>query len=82
MKQTAASVIATIRCTGAALGPKSYGVTDANLRDSARVVIAQRGLTSAIGGNELAGLKIRPNEVRNRLTLNLSAVPRAWPPHS
>jgi serine/threonine protein kinase len=76
---TDTAVIATIRFTGARLGSKSYRVRDANLADgSAHVLIAQPGLTSVIGTNELDGLKLRPVEGHNKLTMKLSAAPGAF----
>jgi hypothetical protein len=70
------SVVATIRFVGAPLGRKSLAVRDRNLTDgAASVLIAQKGLTSVIGSNQLGGVTFRPSEAANRLTLRLSAAP-------
>ena len=77
--ETPTSVLATIKFSRFRLAPASFAVTDRKLVDgSARVLIAQRGLESAIGSNVLAGLELRPREARNRLTVNLSAAPDAF----
>jgi hypothetical protein len=73
------AVIETIRFTGGTLSVKPYAVRDRNLADgSALVVIAQRGLTSVIGTNERAGVKFRPSDLPNRLTIELTASPDAF----
>ncbi len=74
LRETATSVIATIRFRGARLGRKSLAVRDPNLTDgSGSVLIAQRGLKSVIGANEAAGIAFRPAAARNRLTIALAA---------
>jgi serine/threonine protein kinase len=76
---TPGSVLAKIRFARARLGPASFAVTDRSLSDgSARVLVAQRGIESAIGSNALAGLELRPRTARNRLTVALSATRGAF----
>ena len=68
------AVVATIRFTRARLGRNTLATRDSDLTDgAAEVLIAQRGLASAIGTKKLAGLSFRPISTKNRLTIQLSA---------
>ena len=74
LKETGTAVVASIRFTGPPLRRKTLATRDGDLADgAASVLVAQQGLKSAIGSNELGGLAIRPVATANRLRIALSA---------
>jgi serine/threonine protein kinase len=74
LSQSDTAVVATIHFTGRRLGSHALATRDGDLTDgNGTVLIAQRGLKSWIGRNELGGLSLRPRDGVSSLTIVLSA---------